>query len=91
MSEDGTLLSKRIGVLIIIMNCIVLSAFVGACIDFTNVRVMTRDTKRTVSVLHALSVTEGNSAVLTEEQVPLRTPVEHTNCRPNVNFVQTKT
>jgi hypothetical protein len=58
VSEDGTLVPKRLGVSIIIKNCIVLRAFVCACIDFTDVRVMSRTTKRKLSVLHALSITK---------------------------------
>jgi hypothetical protein len=34
-----------------IMNCILLSAFVGASIDFTNVHVMARNTKLKASLL----------------------------------------
>ena len=42
-------MTKRLGVLVIIINCIILSAFVGVCVDFTCVRVMTRNKKRKVS------------------------------------------
>jgi len=32
--------SKHVGVIIIVMNCIVLSAFVGGSVDFNNIRGM---------------------------------------------------
>jgi hypothetical protein len=38
LPENGTPMPKHVGVSIIVMNCISLSAFVGGCIDYKNAR-----------------------------------------------------
>jgi hypothetical protein len=51
LPEDDTLVPKHVGVLIIVMNCILLSAFVGGYTDCKNMHGMSNK-KATASPKH---------------------------------------